>query len=105
MCSQFYNRWKMSISGWLVMNKIRAFLEKEWLELRQQKALVASLILMPLLLTALPIIVMFLMGHVAPADIKKMSNIEQYRDALANDPLLAGMSVIELSQAVIGKQL
>jgi len=87
------------------INKIRAILEKEWLELRQEKTLVATLCFIPLLFTALPFIGLFIIGHVSEADLLKSGNMSQLSAMLATDPLLAAMNVTELTQALIGKQL
>lgn len=87
------------------LKKIRAILEKEWLELSEQKTLVATLVLMPLLLTVLPIIGLFIIGHVPEAELLKSTNMNQYRSMLALDPALAAMSLTEMMQAVVGKQL
>ena len=87
------------------LRKISAILAKEWLELRQQKTLVATLIFMPVLFTVLPIIGLFVIGHVSEADLLKSSNMNQYRSMLDTDPVLAAMSLTEMTQAVIGKQL
>ncbi len=87
------------------MKRIRVILEKEWIELRQNRTLVASLVFLPLLFTALPVIATFIMGHIAESELTRVTNVEQFRGLLTIDPLLAGMSMVELSQAVIGKQM
>ncbi|MBX3081889.1 MAG: ABC transporter permease subunit [Anaerolineae bacterium] len=87
------------------MRKIRAILVKEWRELLQQKSLVAMLIFLPALFTVLPIVALFIIGHVSEADLLKGTNLNQYRTLLDLDPALAAMSVTEMTQALIGKQM
>lgn len=79
------------------MNRILVILEKEWRELRQDRSLVLSTLLPPLLLTIMPLGIMRLIGGTPDEDTADLGM------ALA-DPTLAGLSSAELGQAVIGKQ-
>lgn len=79
------------------MNKIRTILAKEWLELQQQRSLVLSLLLLPLLLTILPIGVVYAIGRFPDEETEQLGIV------LA-DPSLAGLNALELGQAVMGKQ-
>ncbi len=83
------------------MNKIQVILYKEWVELRQQKTLLVSMSLLPLLLTFIPMISLYFVGR-APSE--GLSNMNQMTAMLNADPTLAGMSKQELGQALVGKQ-
>ncbi|HWQ14301.1 MAG TPA: ABC transporter permease subunit [Roseiflexaceae bacterium] len=79
------------------MSKTLIILEKEWLELRKERSLVLGALLPPLLLALLPIGIMYAVGLVPDEDTRELG-------AALADPSLAGMSVLELGQAVVGKQ-
>jgi ABC-2 type transport system permease protein len=79
------------------VNKILVILQKEWLDLRQDRALLLSTLVLPVIWTALAIALTYLVDH-TPQD-----NAAQPGMAAA-DPTLAGLSNLELGQAVIGKQ-
>lgn len=80
------------------MNKIPAILQKEWLEMRLDRSLLLSTLLPPLLLTLIPIGVVYAAGQTPDDDILKLG-------AVLNNPAFAGMSSIELGQALIGQQI
>ena len=80
------------------MSKIPVILQKEWLELRSDRGLLLSTLLPPLLLTLLPIGIVYGAGRVPDDDILTMG-------AALNNPAFAGMSALELGQALIGQQL
>jgi ABC-2 type transport system permease protein len=77
--------------------KILAILWKEWLELRRERSMLVSLFLPPLLLTLMPIAIMATLRSAPDSDTAQLGM------ALA-DPSLAGLTPIELGQAVLGKQ-
>ncbi|MCG8348248.1 MAG: ABC transporter permease [Chloroflexales bacterium] len=79
------------------MNKITAILYKEWLEFKQDRTLVISTLLPPVLLTLMPIGVTYLIGRFPDEDTSELG-------AVLADPSLAGLSAEALGQAVIGKQ-
>src|SRR5574342_270279 len=79
------------------MNKIKAIISREWLEMRKDRALLLSLLLPPLLLTAIPIGTVYAVGKTPDPDTAKLG-------AALADPALAGMSMAELGQAIMGKQ-
>src|SRR5687767_5344004 len=79
------------------MSKVLVILGKEWLELRKERSLVLTSLLLPLFLTILPLGIAYGAG-LAPDD-----DITQIGAAVA-DPAFAGMTAGELSQAVLGKQ-
>ena len=81
------------------MNNIAAVLQKEWLEFRQQRMLLFSVLIVPFFLTLIPLIALFAIGQ-APG----RSNVDQSTLELAKaNPALAGMSAGELGQAVLGQ--
>ena len=79
------------------MYKIGVILRKEWLELRQDRTLLFSTLLPPVILTLMPIGVAFALRGTPDSDTAKLGIV------LA-DPSLAGLSNAELGQAVFGKQ-
>jgi ABC-2 type transport system permease protein len=79
------------------MHKIGVILRKEWLELRQDRTLLFSTLLPPLILTLMPIGVAYALRGTPDSDTADLGI------ALA-DPTLAGLSNVELGQAVLGKQ-
>jgi len=81
------------------MHKIGILLQKEWLEFKQQRMLILGIIVLPLLLTAIPLISLFAMG-VAPSASK---SDEFTREFAKLNPALAGMSEQELGQAILGQ--
>src|SRR5262245_54123271 len=81
------------------MNKIGILLHKEWLELKQQRSLILGIIALPVLLTAIPLISLFALGSAPPA-----GNTDEFtRELIRTNPLLAGMSEQEASQAILGQ--
>lgn len=79
------------------MRKALLILQKEWLELRGERALLLTLIIPPLLLTLMPLAVVYTIGLTPDEDTSELG-------AVVADPSLAGLSAIELGQAVMGKQ-
>jgi ABC-2 type transport system permease protein len=87
------------------MKKIMVILRKEWLELRQQRSLVAMTIFLPLLLTLMPSGIVFIMGRVPEDQLDDFSNTEQFTaQILAADPTLVGLNTRELAQVITGRQ-
>jgi ABC-2 type transport system permease protein len=76
---------------------IHAILTKEWLELRRERSLIWTMAVSPLLLSLMPALIMWTIREVPDEDSAELGM------ALA-DPMLAGMSAVELGQAVVGKQ-
>ena len=79
------------------MQAIWVIVQKEWQELRKDRALLSSLLLPPVLLTLIPIIALYFMRSLPDDDTGELGI------ALA-DPSLAGLNPLELGQAVLGKQ-
>jgi ABC-2 type transport system permease protein len=80
------------------MNKIPAILQKEWLEMRLDRGLLLSTLLPPLLLTFMPIAIVYGVGQTPDEDILKMG-------AVISNPAFAGMSPAEIGQALMGQQV
>ena len=58
------------------MNNIAVLLHKEWLEFKQQRALLLSLIFVPLLLTLIPLVALYAIGHTpSKGDIDEFSEL------------------------------
>src|SRR5260221_10352534 len=80
------------------MHKILLILQKELIDIRQQPILLMSMILPPLIFTALPVLVFMLMRSGVSGSMKSVSNIA------FSYPALARMSPIEAMQTVTGMQ-
>ena len=78
-----------------VMNKILVILQKEWIEIRQQPVLLISMILPPLLFTALPLIVFVLVGS---------GSTHGHGNIPLSNSALGGMSPNEAIQTATGMQ-
>ncbi len=82
------------------MEKILIILQKEWREIRQQRSLVLTILLPPLLFTLIPIITMSVVGQI-PTGSTNVST-----SSLASViPTLAHMNQQEVTQALIGMQM
>jgi ABC-2 type transport system permease protein len=79
------------------MNKVLVILQKEWLEIKQQRSLLLTVLLPPLLLTLLPL-------GVAYALSQTPGNLKNGFPPTLTDPALVGLSELELGQAIIGQQ-
>jgi ABC-2 type transport system permease protein len=81
------------------MGKIGILLHKEWLEFKQQRMLILSIVALPLLLTLIPLGSLFAIGA-APST----NNPDEFtRELLRTNPALAGMSEQEAGQAILGQ--
>ncbi|HEY8824217.1 MAG TPA: ABC transporter permease, partial [Candidatus Limnocylindria bacterium] len=77
------------------MKNALVVLEKEWLELRLQPTLLLATLILPPLITAFAVAAFFVVGKISSG----MS--------LPSTPLppeVAGLSLLELGQAIVGKQ-
>ncbi|TMC67440.1 MAG: ABC transporter permease [Chloroflexi bacterium] len=77
------------------MRKALIVLEKEWLELRLQRALLLATLFLPVLITALAVTVFFVAGRFS-------GNFNTAGVPLP--PELASLSPLELAQAIVGRQ-
>lgn len=81
------------------MPKIRLILQKEWWELRQQRGLLASLAILPVLFTAMATLLTFASGKLPPRG-NFSSTVTQAPGLNAS---LAGMTPLEYGQAYVGQ--
>jgi ABC-2 type transport system permease protein len=82
--------------------KIRLILRKEWLEMKQQRALVLGMVFLPLLFTILPLGLIFLMGQLPAGE---MNGVDALFELVRNNPALQGLSEQELVQVIIGQPI
>jgi ABC-2 type transport system permease protein len=80
------------------MNKILVILNKEWLEIRQQRTLLLTILLLPLLFTLIAAGTFIAIG-ILP-NIGKSGTLNTLPSSA-----LAGLSSIEMTQAIVGLQL
>jgi ABC-2 type transport system permease protein len=81
------------------MTNITVLLHKEWLELKQQRALLLSIVFVPLVLTLIPLVTLYAIGHTP-----SKGNADEFSGAVVRaNPALAGMSQDELAQAIMGQ--
>ena len=78
------------------MNPIRIIIEKEWADAFRNKLVFYVVVLVPLLMTAIPTVMLYIMGHVPVSQ-------SDYQDLgrVLNNPLYAGMSPTEAMQAIL----
>ena len=82
------------------MDKILVIMQKEWREIRQQRTLMLTILIPPLLFTLIPIVAMSLIGQIPTSATNiSTSNVSTAITALAN------MSQHEIAQALIGMQM
>lgn len=80
------------------MHKIMVILYKEWLEIRQQRMLIISMVLPPLIFALLPLVVVYGVAHTGSTgnlNLPRASNLSQF----------GPMSAAEAAQALVGMQL
>ncbi len=81
------------------MRNIGLLLQKEWLEFKQQRMLLLGIVILPLLLTSIPLVALFAIGAAPSA-----GNTDEFtRELMKVNPALAGMSEQEAAQAVMGQ--
>src|SRR6266446_1518798 len=86
------------------VNKVLLIMKKEWLEIRQQRALVLTMTLPPVLFALFPVIVLFVLGQFPSIGSDK--DMRDLANALSKvNPVLATMNERELGQAIFGQQL
>src|SRR5262245_11228651 len=83
------------------MTKVLVILHKEWLEVRQQRGLLAGLVLMPVLLTLLPLVAAYAAVKLSPASGRTVPATATSTGATG---ALVDLSPQEVFQAVIGQQ-
>lgn len=85
------------------MNKIRLILWKEWTELRQEKTLVFTSLLLPLLFAIGPVVFAFIIKSLDAKTIA--ASMKSGPDLSTVNPALKGMNVVEITQSLIGLQM
>ncbi len=86
------------------VNKVLLIMKKEWLEIRQQRALVLTMTLPPVLFALFPVVVLFVLGQFPSIGSDK--DMRDLANALSKvNPVLATMNERELGQAIFGQQL
>ncbi|WP_028457018.1 ABC transporter permease subunit [Chloroflexus sp. Y-396-1] len=77
--------------------RVKVIIDKEWLELRRSRSLLAGMLLPPLLLPLFTLGLIFAMGIVSDPDTADIP-------AVAVDPTLANLSLEALAQVIFGRQ-
>ena len=81
------------------MTNIIVLLQKEWLEFKQQRMLLLSVLIVPFFLTLIPVIALYAIGA-APA----ARNSDDFtKELMKTNPALSGLSEQEVGQAVMGQ--
>lgn len=78
--------------------KVWVIVRKEWAELIKNKLVVSMTLFMPVLFVALPLAVIYFMGHAAPG--KSTSNMQ----GIENSPAFAGMDPVVAVQILLVQQ-
>ncbi len=85
-------------------NKVLLIMKKEWLEIRQQRALLLTMILPPILIGLLPIVVILIINQFS--GMASAKNIIDLGNTLSKlNPIYATMNEQELAQSVLGQQM
>jgi ABC-2 type transport system permease protein len=79
------------------MSKLAVIMQKEWLELRKERSVLAATIAFPLLITALAVGVTYALGLVPDEETASLG-------AAVADPALAGLPLDQLGQVIMGRQ-
>src|SRR5689334_23238177 len=82
--------------------KVWLILRKELLEIRQQRALVLGLIFLPLLLTVIPLLIIFALGLIPPDQVHGVNSL---LDAVGASPALRGLPPQQIIQAMVGQPI
>lgn len=78
------------------MNKSLVILRREWLELKRQRGLLLGIVLMPVLLTVIPIVITYMVRHL-PESFQQPLPFEKI------NPVFFGMTMVERQQTFIGQ--
>ena len=90
----------MSDSRYTKFDDVRTIVQKEWADTLRNKLILYVIIFVPVVMTAIPIILLFIMGRVpvSPSDLEDMQN-------MLNNPLFAGMDPREALQSVMASNM
>jgi ABC-2 type transport system permease protein len=82
------------------MNAVRTIVAKEWAEARRNKLVLSVVLIMPLVITAIPVVMLAVMSRVGvnPSDYQEIG-------PLLDNPIYAGMSPVEALQSVLGANM
>ena len=80
------------------MDKILVILQKEWLEIRQQRGLLFGVLLPPLLFTLIPLGIIYVSGALV------LNGSVPAPSTSLPGPAFAGMTTVEQGQAALGSQ-
>lgn len=82
------------------MSAIATLVGKEWAEIRRNRLVLSVVVIMPLVITAIPVGALALMSRlgVSAADYEQLG-------PLLNNPMFAGMSAVEAMQAVLASNM
>lgn len=82
------------------MNDIRTIVTKEWVDVRQNKMVASVVLLVPLLMTAIPIVMLYIFRGVpiSASDAQEMG-------AMLANPIFAGMDAREAMQSVLATNM
>ncbi len=83
------------------MDKVIVILQKEWLDVRHQRGLLLGILLPPLFFVLLPIAILYGARYVAGGNFTNLNSLNGLAERL---PALAGMTSLEVGQALIGMQ-
>jgi ABC-2 type transport system permease protein len=78
------------------MKQIRTIVAKEWADVLRNKMVFYVVVLVPLLLTAIPVVMLYILGH-SPVS---QSDYEEMRRMLQN-PIFAGLTPVEAMQSAL----
>lgn len=79
------------------MSKLGVIIDKEWLELRGERSVLAMMAFFPLVITALGVGVTYALGRMPDEETAVLG-------AARADPALAGLPLDQLGQAIMGRQ-
>jgi ABC-2 type transport system permease protein len=82
------------------MNQVSTVIRKEWEDVLRNKTVLSVVIIVPLVMTALAIVMLFVMGRtpVTTQDLQEMGR-------MLNNPIFAGMSAAEAMQSSIASMM
>ena len=82
------------------MSTVRTILAKEWAEVGRNKLVLSVVLIMPLVITAIPVVMLAVMSRIGV----NQADYDQLAPVL-NNPMLAGMTPVEAMQSVLGSNM
>ena len=82
------------------MKQIRTIIAKEWADVRRNKLVLYVVVFVPLLMTAIPVVMLYMMGRVpiSQGDLQELGR-------MLSNPIFAGMSPAEAMQSVMASNM